>query len=556
MKIRRLIPALAIAILLTACGKEDDIEILDDYGEVIEQDQPVAESSESTEAPAEDVQFLTDDELSEFTALFNTPEYYGFLREPFTSGDNINWNAVLQDGAGINVTDISAQELEDYKTATKKRYISKYSDIIGIRKSDLEEFAKLHLGTSFNPDNGKFDWDYVEAHDSYYTLDWVDEEKPFTCIAGQRTGDVYTLRFESGEDYHYARNADRVITFTKTDDVLMMQSNEIQWEDFSNQSQTFDVELKPGDGQVRFITYAEDSGNGLQMVIIKDGELKHSFLEYISRGDQSGYLRKVEAVSFFDFNADGVKDIVIIGDSDIGPCIAIEESINDYYGYETCYYLEEAVEKELGSDFSVNGVKSVLLGDNTDGEFADYREAYAQIAKLYNMGGDSYKYDLIYGDDDDIPELVIDTPGYRVSLYTYADGRAQCLMHDWAYGAMGNYGYSYVPGKSIYYNHNTDHAGAIHYDSYMLPHPGRELIADFYTESYYFDDVDRDGSPSAEELEAVDEFKLYETIYFCVTDPDMSEEELEAKITEFENYGYEDISGSMEYEELMQALTE
>ena len=40
-------------------------------------------------------------------------------------------------------------------------------------------------------------------------------------------------------------------------------------------------------------------------------------------------------------------------------------------------------------------------------------------------------YNLIYFNDDDIPELVVGVNGYYTSLYTYSDGKVYTLMDHW-----------------------------------------------------------------------------------------------------------------------------
>ncbi len=92
---------------------------------------------------------------------------------------------------------------------------------------------------------------------------------------------------------------------------------------------------------------------------------------------------------------------------------AAEVYETDHAGiYEMCKDDYPYIEKELSH---INYQE--LLGSNTDAVYSDYKVAYTQIAKLYNMSYDSAKYDLIYADEDDIPELVIEH-NCTTSLYT------------------------------------------------------------------------------------------------------------------------------------------
>lgn len=74
-----------------------------------------------------------------------------------------------------------------------------------------------------------------------------------------------------------------------------------------------------------------------------------------------------------------------------------------------------------------------------------------------------YSYDLIYFNNDNIPELVVGKNGNWVSMYTYntKTKKACALMEQWGYGVMGNTGYSYAPKKNYLYNLNNDYAGAV-----------------------------------------------------------------------------------------------
>ncbi len=195
------------------------------------------------------------------------------------------------------------------------------------------------------------------------------------------------------------------------------------------------------------------------------------------------------------------------------------------------------------------------MDDNAECRFDNYKDAYSHIARLYNMSSDKYVYGLIDCDADDIPELVINNRGYNVSLYSFENGNIHCLMYQWAYGAGGNYGYMYAPGKGVFTNHNNDYAGAVQYDSYMTSHEGHEITTDYYVEYIMFKDTDGDRMPSEKELSANDALDVFEAYYYNCTDADMSEDEIEAKIAEYDTYEYKDVTGNMNYDDLINSLS-
>ena len=530
-------------------------EISADISSDNEQTYIYEETSEQNQiSDVSEVGSLTNEELIGFTELFNQPEYQGFLGTAFNSPEEIDWDFVLETGAGINVKEISSTEIQDFLDATKRSNIYETENIIAVRKPDLVKFIKDHTGMTIAPDEPMLSWDYVEKYESYYNTIWSITEKHYECISGERNGDNYRLRFQTDKDTHYGQNADRILTITKSDEGLLIESNTIQWDDYCDENQTFDVDLKPNGELIHFVTYPAYADKGASFILVKNGKFVTELFTYAYRGSNSSELTEVAAVGFFDFNVDGMKDIVIIGTSDFGETILLEESVDTNYTYESCYGIEQNIETDLANNFTISKVRQALLGSNAEGLYMNYKNAYAQIAKLYNMSYDSAKYDLIYADEDDIPELVIEH-NCTTSLYTYEDGYAHCLMYNWSYGAGGNTGYDYAPGKGIYYNHNNDYAGAVQYGSYMSKHKGTEVQTDYCVEYQMFEDLDGDGVPSEEELSAIEELDVHKEIYYNYTNKEMTDAEIEEKIDLLNSYDYEWLGGTMSYGELITALS-
>ncbi|MFC2662699.1 MAG: hypothetical protein ACFNYI_06050 [Eubacterium sp.] len=86
-----------------------------------------------------------------------------------------------------------------------------------------------------------------------------------------------------------------------------------------------------------------------------------------------------------------------------------------------------------------------------------YQQAVKQYYKKY---GKESRYRLIDLDGQGSKELICDVPGYYVTLYTKTNGKVHRLMNTWSYGAGGNGGYFYRPGKNQlgwYVWNDTDH---------------------------------------------------------------------------------------------------
>lgn len=107
-----------------------------------------------------------------------------------------------------------------------------------------------------------------------------------------------------------------------------------------------------------------------------------------------------------------------------------------------------------------------------------YIPAYVEVIRQQEAEYDipnRLSYDLIYLDEDEIPELVLGVSGYWVSVYTYADGEVYTVIDGWGYGAMGNSGYDYLPQENVIRNYNTDLAGIILYTTYCRMDDSHEI---------------------------------------------------------------------------------
>ena len=515
-------------------------------------------AADSTDANEQEPKVeLTESELQEFTDLFNAEEYNGFLKEAYNSPDEINWNSVLEFGAGLLVQDVSEDEINDYLESMGEKKL--YGDLFVIRKSDLANYIEEHTGLSSVTGN-ILSWDYVDKHDSYYKIHWTSAPTQYTCVSGEKTGDHYELRFRVNSEElegnnagkHYGRMADRVLKFTKAADTMVMESNAIQWDDYCDEEQTFDIELSQYDSPIHFVTYSANPDEA-EITIVKDGKFVTDLYTSIYSGDEYTHLKKIIAVGFFDFNGDGMDDIAIIGDSDFGKYAKLYVSFSEAFPFEDFIELSEADMSEMGCEFTIAGLKQAFLGDNKAGQYSSYQELYTHLAHIYNIRDEKIQYDLIYADDDDIPEFVVGYPGYWVSLVAFEDGKAHYLINEWAYGAGGNAGYSYAPKKGIFYNGNADYAGAIYYNTYMSKRDVGEIETDYWTKCYNFNDLDGDGSPSDDELQVSDEF-VGSIEYYNETDKKMTEEEIKAIVDLYDSYETEVISGQMDYATFLDKL--
>lgn len=310
--------------------------------------------------------------------------------------------------------------------------------------------------------------------------------------------------------------------------------------------QTFEVELSAYNGKVWFVPYAPSADNkDFHIQIVQDGEVLEEITAYVPDDLAGKKFSSLDAVAFFDINYDDITDILLIETYGDATFAAV------YYGcagYYRSYFLLKDQLSETISDkvetLTIPAIRSFLSNGKKNGEFSDYQEAYRAVSRLYDMeGSNERKYDLIYIDDDDTPELVAAVNGYYMNLYTYSQGKVYTLMDYWGYGAMGNSGYAYVPERNSLRNYNTDYAGAILYTTYMEVSRQKTIEISVEIKTYNFDDVNGNGVPDGDELEA--SLGNYSVSY--VEDREITEEEWSA----YEKGEYEYIEGKMSLEQLL-----
>lgn len=124
-------------------------------------------------------------------------------------------------------------------------------------------------------------------------------------------------------------------------------------------------------------------------------------------------------------------------------------------------------------------------------ELAAAKAAYGDVVRELAAETEGLTFELIDLTDRDVPELLAGMDGYYVSVYMWANGEAVHVIEYWPYGAMGNAGYEYLPGRNIIRNFNSDLAGAIVYETYMTIDADYGVIP-IWSESlsnWYFQDL-------------------------------------------------------------------
>ena len=448
---KRLMVATAIIVassaLLAGCG-EETVSVEEDKSTATDEAEEVKTSAEAVD--------LTQDELDEFTDLFDTAEYNGFLYSPFNSPEEIEWCDVFYNGAGIAKESISKTEKNAYLEASGCDFLE--TDLTGIAAGDIRDFIESHADIKLNDDEDLLDWTYVEKYDTYYFQHGDSNYEPYTCTSGKRLDNVYVLDFKDdfSDENDYSFYPDREITLEKTDSGCVLKSNAFLWEKNNDPEQTFDFDVSWSDTPYRLVTYQgdADTDTAARMIITKDNKKIDFLISYLyPEYDDTITMYDIAAVGVFDFTGDGLTDMVVVADCDDGQRhMALYEATTYNQDDEIQFFcLPDAslwLDGFVNGELNIPNIKAYLLGDNTDGKYSTWQEAYTQVAKILNCDGD-VTFSLIYLDGDDVPELVVDKSWYYISVFSFKDGVAKPVISHWSYGVGGIDEYYYAPQSGI-----------------------------------------------------------------------------------------------------------
>ena len=530
--------------------------------EATSEEEITAIDNPMTSLDNEEAEELDATKLNEIEDLFNTNEYNGFLTYAFANPSEINWEEVFYNGAGINKENVSQKEKDEYLKLMESDQLD--TDLIAIDKNDLITYVKEKAGVDAK-DVHLF-WIYSDKYHCYYAEHGDTNFLPVECIKGVKNGNRITLDFKPTNDEGYGVlgvNPDRIITIEETDKGYMVKSMYINWEDGNNPEQTFDVDLPVFDGRCRLISWDgnPDTNEDAKILLTVDGnyECGHTIGTDDNFEDSHLHIKTISAIGLFDFNADGRKDIEVIGKdwegNDALALLKCETGYDDNYYFSLQAGASNLILSQMKGELTIPNLKAELLGENKTGTFDNWKDAFKLVVR-YTSDNEDLSYNLVYIDNDDIPELVVDRTGYEVSVYKYSDGVAKPVIEGWAYGAFGNHGYDYAPKKNCMRNYNSDFAGAIMYTTYFSIHDDGEAVEDYEVKTMNFKDLDGDGMPSTEELEASDESDWEGTIEYGIMSGEFfTEEEAKAEIENIENtYKFTGLYGEYSYEELLEKI--
>lgn len=252
MKIKRVLLIFAATLAVTGCtpsveGITESLGLQEESvsGDVSVEDEAVSsETTENTteaeaeaaavEAAGAEGEAVSDEELSTFTKMFDDEgEYFGFLWPEYNSPEEIKWDEVIAyrvDGLTEDEVKLPDEEkMELYGTTDIEGSIVDTA----VKRTELTKFIKEHTGLDITVDAKDVpSWGYNEKYDVFLigANPWGDDSPLFEgkFVSGTKAGDTYTLKFHPDTENFDDKQPDRVITFEKSGDKLVIKSNKLE----------------------------------------------------------------------------------------------------------------------------------------------------------------------------------------------------------------------------------------------------------------------------------------------------------------------------------------
>lgn len=123
------------------------------------------------------------------------------------------------------------------------------------------------------------------------------------------------------------------------------------------------------------------------------------------------------------------------------------------------------IPKKVSSDqqILVQGEEYILEGKIYDG-YNEKIEEYTEHNPKVN-----FDCEYIYFNNDDTPDMVVDNPGYNISIYTWnADTNSVAETLEWPYGSASTVGYEYYEKAGIITFESRDYNGAVVSDNMIV----------------------------------------------------------------------------------------
>ena len=428
-KIIALMLMFVLAFSLTACelpfgAGEDDTETVSsrrkhqkDKDTSISEPDPEPEPDPNTDPDSGEPIDLTDDEITFFTSFLSDIPVNGFLWSSFEDVRDASLYYPLYN-AGHTVTD--EQRARALELAGEEEV---YTGVFRLTHAEIDEILQKYTGYKLDEFRTWLeDWYHDYEDDSYYKFCGDVCFTPVIVTDGYKMGDRYTLHVIEDQNY-WGEVADRGFRKNRLemelekvgDDYHVAACRELYDENIAP-DWCYKVTF-PFYGECEFYTYMPSEDNLSEVStfkLIKDGRTVETFGEYNDPNFVPGNFMGVKDLGFKDFNYDGFPDFVAIiaYDSYAG---VTEYEYKVFKSSEWKYTvkdpdLEQAL-SDAGLDHTYESAYNFLCGyfDPVIYDGNEWKKSYLDRIDSFDAEGDESarrSYDLIYVDEDNIPELV------------------------------------------------------------------------------------------------------------------------------------------------------
>ncbi len=497
--------------LFSGCGKDEEVVVDENVmrtfyadretpGESISEDRAAqAEILAAEEASRKPQRVsLKEEELQEWKEALESS--YGLLLSSYDSPEEIDWNEVCYDGIPGQEEQITDAEMETLAEVIHMDEI--YTGVTRISNENMEGYVIEITGTDYKDATRPLSWIYLEQYDAWYFLHGDTNYMAFDVVEGERDGNRITLHCRPEQPLFGEVYLDYELVIRGSTESWHVVSNHLLWQE-SEDLLDFYVTDRLGEKESELAIYRDASG--VVYPVVFEGDHFVNALYYPNDENSPSRVRfSVLDIAVDDFDLDGRNDILLCSRYDGQARVNLYRQSTDSSG-DVFYMMDFDTESLMGpyvvdqSSITADKVRRILLGNAKNGQFADYKEGYRAVAKLYGLYQDMAVYALIDFDGDATPELLTGIQDYQFSMYTFRDGRVYRVIDNWAYGAAGIEAYEYLPGENLIRNVRSDIEGKQTFVTWMSV--GEDgIVRTLQTiEVINFDDRNGDGFPDENE---------------------------------------------------------
>lgn len=164
--------------------------------EQTDESEQVNEPEQTADSPSRE---LTQEEIAFFDEYLSTSGNWGFLLSVYASPEDIDLNELFYSGAGLSGWTLTEEEAADFIEASGGAEI--YTDVVHLTTPQIDAFLLERTGLSYVQMNKQLDWVYSVQTDTWYSQAGDTNWRPFACVGGTVSDDVYTLYMRAEDPY-------------------------------------------------------------------------------------------------------------------------------------------------------------------------------------------------------------------------------------------------------------------------------------------------------------------------------------------------------------------